>query len=271
MERRQPAMDRSLADAAPRQGTLPTGYLLPHGEWWVGLELGRYDRSRRWQGTDLELVDARAALDDHAGEWHFGILAGRRWRSGIWLGTGLEHTGGRSATERFEHDLMMSTAVNTSIVVFENTILAIQNDTVLQVQERSETTTITGRSSTWRVPLLLGWTRSLRRWSFGAHVGLAGEWQRIREGYLFLEEVRQGGQVVHRTERVRDPDRSFGVLGAQLGLDAGFQFTERWRISAGPAVHAGLGVVLGQGAVQALPTRWGGQVRLSVDLSARPR
>lgn len=271
MDRRRCTYARALSAAGPQAGTAPTGYLLPHGEWWLAVVAAGHDRTRRWQGSDPELVHARSTLEDHAAEWHFGLWAGRRWRSGFWMGLGLEHAGGRAMKEHLEHDRLLSTQVNTTIVVFDNEVLSTLSDTVQSVQERTGTTAITGRSSTWRSPLLLGWERSVRRWAFGAHVGLAVEWQRMRDGYLFREEVSESGLVLHRTERVRDSDRSFGLLAAQLGLDAGFQLTEHWRITAGPVFHSGLGVVAGQGAVQALPTRWGGQVRLCVDLSGRPR
>lgn len=271
MQGRRPDVRHAMPTAAPSSRTPPTGYVLPRADWWLAVVAGRYDRTRRWKGSDVELVNARSAVEGHAGEWHWGLWAGRRWRSGTWFGAGVEHTGGRSAYERFDQSQQVSALVNTSVVIFDNTVLATQSDTLFVVQERSETTAITGRSSTWRVPLLLGWERGVRRWVFGAHLGLAAEWQRMREGYLFVEELSEGGAVVQRTERVRDADRSFGLVSAQLALDGGFQLTEHWRITAGPVYQAGLGVVLGEGAVQALPTRLGGQLRLSIDLPHRNR
>lgn len=268
---RRSACSHGLPAAAPATRGLSAGYVLPHAEWWLAMMAARFDRTRRWQGTDAELVDARTALEGHAGEWHLGLWAGRRWRSGTWFGAGIEHTGGRGAYERSDRSQQVNALVNTSIAVFENTVLATQSDTMFVVQDRTETTAITGRSSTWRVPLMLGWERGVRRWVFGAHVGLALEWQRMRDGYLFREEMSEGGMVVQRTERVRDADRSFGLVSAQLALDGGFQLTEHWRITAGPVYQAGLGAVLGRGAVQALPTRLGGHVRLSIDLAGRSR
>lgn len=268
---RRSAFVHGVPVSAPIARGVPDSYVLPRADWWVAVMAGRFDRTRRWQGTDPELVGARAAVEGHAGEWHLGLWAGRRWRSGSWFGVGIEHTGGRSAYERSDRSQQLNAFVNTSIAVFENTVLATQSDTLFVVRERSETTAITGRSSTWRVPLLLGWEGGVRRWMFGAHLGLALEWQRMRDGYLFLEEVTEGGAVVQRAERVRDADRSFGLVSAQLALDGGFQLTEHVRIIAGPVYQTGLGMVFGQGAVQALPTRLGAQLRLRVDLPHRQR
>lgn len=271
MAGRRSAVVHGMPTAAPSSRTPPTSYVLPRADWWLAVVAGRFDRTRRWKGSDAELVNARSATEGHAGEWHWGLWAGRRWRSGTWFGAGIEHTGGRSAYERFDQSQQVNALVNTSVAIFENTVLATDSDTLLVVQERSETTAITGRSSTWRVPLLLGWERGARRWVFGAHLGLALEWQRMRDGYLFREEMTEGGLVVQRTERVREADRSFGLIAAELALDGGFLLTEHWRISAGPVYQVGLGIVIGEGAVQALPTRLGGQVRLSVDLPHRIR
>ncbi len=271
MTGRRSALAHGMPAAAPGARNLPASYVLPRADWWLAVVAGRFDRSRLWKGSDPELVSARTAVEGHTGEWLWGLWAGRRWRSGTWFGAGVEHTGGRSTYERFDQSQQVSALVNTSIAIFENIVLATQSDTLFVVQERAETTVINGRSSTWRVPLLLGWERGVRRWVFGAHLGLAVEWQRMRDGYLFVEEWSEGGTVVQRTERVRDADRSFGLVSAQLALDGGFQLTEHWRITAGPVYQAGLGVVIGEGAVQALPTRLGGQLRLSVDLPHRNR
>jgi len=249
----------------------PADYVLPQGEWWIGAGVGLYAVGRHWSGEDEELVAAWREAEEKKRDLLYGLYFGRSWHSGFWAGSGVEFGKGRSSFDHLDQRQDMTMAVTTQLATFDEMVIAVVTDTAVIIEERNESFTGTNRSSVIRVPVLGGWRWELRRWELGLHMGLAGEWHKLRDGYVLVTSTNYTGVETLTTEQLPEKDRSYGLLSTQVGLSAGFRISERWVISAGPTYHTGLTLFSSHAPLQALPRRWGGLAQLTYTLPSRTR
>jgi hypothetical protein len=88
-------------------------YVLPHADWWVALEVGRYRVDRTWYGNDLELASALNGTELPHDTWSVGVLGGRSWRSGFSLSIGAAY----EASEYTYSHLDSRTRVDSLVVI----------------------------------------------------------------------------------------------------------------------------------------------------------
>ncbi|MBK8340401.1 MAG: hypothetical protein IPK99_10620 [Flavobacteriales bacterium] len=264
------ALERSTPTPVVRSATQEE-YVVAHGSWWIATAVGLFSTERRWSGEDEKLVTAWDEAERKKRDLLYGLHFGRAWRSGLWCGAGVEFGKGRSSFDRMDQRQDLTMEVTTQLATFDEMVIAVVTDSTVIVEERSETFTGTNRSSVLRLPLLAGWSWGQRRWALGVHVGLAGEWHTLRDGYVLVTSANDSGAETLTTEELPEKDRSYGLLSAQVGLSAGFRINEHWGVSAGPGYQSGLILFSSRAPLQALPSRLGGTVQLTYTLPSRTR
>ena len=260
-----------IPPSTTRSATPPADYVLPHGEWWVGAGVGVYSVERRWSGENEQLVAAWRGSEGKKRDLLYGLYFGRAWRSGIWCGSGIEFGQGRASFDHMDQRQDLTTEVTTQLATFDELVIAVVSDTTVIVEERSERFTGTNRSSVFRIPLMAGWRWSARRWELGVHVGMAGEWHTLRDGYVLMTSANDADVETLSTEQLPEKDRSYGLLSAQVGMGAGFHISEHWKVTAGPGYQFGVSLFSSHAPLQALPGRLGGMVQLTYALPSRTR
>jgi hypothetical protein len=246
-----------------RRAEDPQPYVLPNADWWVALELGRYDERRTWYGDDGALVNALNATEVPHYTTSIGVLGGRSWRNGFGLSLGVAYEGSSQSFQFNGASTQQDTVLYFPYLVTLDTQVFVSNvDTVPTYVTVQERTNATNSFSVVRVSAEGHWHANLRRWTIGPRLGLGTEFTTMRKGYTLDSGSDTLLTVVNAAEESYDA-RYATVLTALIGADVGFALTEHWGLWATPTYARGLVSWGPSDAPYMLPERIGLRLRLS--------
>lgn len=237
-------------------------YVLPSGDWWVGINVGAYASHRNWSGAPSVLSDALNESEAWTSTLAIGAMGGRAWRSGFGFGFGLENERSQQAYRHVDRTTSYETVVNTQMVTLNTLVFYTNSDTVITPSESERVSAGTDKRTTWRIPVEAFWHQNFGRWFVGARCGVAGEFTRVTASASLVNDEVLGGvrsTTLEANELVRRyPFTLVGVVGA----DIGFSLHERWTVTASPLYMSGLFHTGDSNSVTSSPERAGARFQL---------
>lgn len=245
-------------------------YVLHNADWWVALELGRYNVDRTWYGKDSELADALNRTELPHDTWSVGVLGGRSWRSGFGLSLGAAY----EASERAYNHLDSRTRVDSLdviayLVTLDTQVFVSNMDTTVYGTTEKQQVVGSNSLSVLHIPIEAYWHAQRRRWTYGARVGLTGEFITQRTGYTL--ETNTEGEVYSADLGLEIYDTRYATtLTGMVGVDVGFAVNEHLGLWATPTYMHGLASWSDDSGPWMLPERFGLRVRLTYTFSCIP-
>lgn len=261
---RPAALQRTPEAAAPNPApALPAPYVLPSSDWWVAVQCGTYREDRQWHGTDTELASALDRTETPHYPWSIGLMGGREYRSGWGFAAGAELLGARYRFEHNDRIVQRSETVTEYLVTLNAQVIDSFTDTVVNVSEQRRLSQATNSYSVVRVPVEVSYHKNWHRWLYGVRLGVAAEFVTMRSGLTLSTAGDAGSEYSVDLASGATEERSNALLTGSLGLDLGYQLSERFSFWATPGFARGLTPLSTGDAVYAQPARWGVRFRLA--------
>jgi hypothetical protein len=248
----------------------PAPYVLPNADWWVALEVGRFDERRTWYGTDEQLVNGLNDTEVRHYTWSIGALVGRSWRNGLGVSLGTAY----EASEQSFRFAGPATVQNGAqyfpyLVTLDTQVFVSNVDTVPTYTTQQKQTNATNRFSVVHFSAEGYWHVTHRRWTFGPRLGLGTEFMTMRNGYT-LDGASDTALVAVALSASDYDARYATTLTGLFGADVGFALNEHWGVWATPSYMRGLSTWGNGDAPHMLPERLGLRLRVSYTFTKIP-
>lgn len=224
-------------EAAIRPGPTTTSYVVPSGDWFIGLTIGTGRMTGTWRAQD---EDGLTNAERWRGSTLWGLDMGREWRSGWSVRSGLGLALDRSTFAWDVNEVERFTDLDTSWTetLYNNTqdVVYTWNIDTVQVERPGATSTVraSNQYGAIRVPLTVAWYSDVRRWRFGAFSGVTAFLTTQRQGSTLVRTADDAGSEIVDLDDER-VDRRFGPrMNAHAGLSLGFHVTEHMTVLAEP-------------------------------------
>ncbi len=254
--------DHPVVLAGPTSSDVEHHYVLPRGQWWVGVQTGYYDTGRRWRGSDELLTEALNDLEVPTTTLGWGAVVGHTRNNGWGISGGVMFERSEQSFSHVDRKVEVEQEFITYLVTLNSQVFVSDVDTITTILVDERTTNGSTTLSVMRIPLEAHWHRNVRRWSWGLRAGTALEFTRAR-GVPPLVRDATDGRIVAQTisddeVRRRHPAQILGTVGADLG----YTIHERWKLFASPGYMIGLIPLTNADPISLLGGRWGVQVRV---------
>ncbi|MCB9168759.1 MAG: hypothetical protein H6594_00230 [Flavobacteriales bacterium] len=262
---------RPIPGSVSKRAEARSGYVLPDGDWFIGVTGGYFDLQYRPAHSADQLAHERSLAERARDLLLYGVAWGRRWHSGLSISLGIESGSQRSRFEHTDRSTASQLTITENIVVFDQVVLSAFPDTIYNSSEVDLTRRAENRTNVWRVPLLLGWRHGLGRWHLGLTAGPAFSTRIQRSGYVLLSDNSDDPPQSESVDGTRRANVRLMGIDWEASAELMFDLTEQLGLSLSATYGADLVSWQADPAVQPLSARAGGRLGLIYTLPSRPR
>ncbi|QQR88074.1 MAG: hypothetical protein IPJ76_07630 [Flavobacteriales bacterium] len=261
-------MDRELDSMKTAAKPLETPYVLPHGTWWMGVQLGWNEWNGGWSGEGRLAEDMNASETWQNG-WQVGLVGGRTWRSGLSISAGLEYarlksrflyTGSGTNSSDSINTMVLDTTWSVNAVAPDSSYVVYTYDIAyVPVESIGENVryNATNRYALLSVPVEVAYQWNFGRFTLAPRAGAAFNWFIGRDGRTLVASTNDGSPRPVGLSDAGAADR-FGLwITGSAGVDVGYAVDERTQVFLGGGYSS---LLLGGGDLH--PTLGGAQLRL---------
>ena len=221
-------------------GSVTDPYVLPHGNYFFGVQVGYDGLSGGWSGHS-PLSEELDRDEQWLGQYHAGIVLGRRWRSGASISVGVGFVERKSrffrAMQTPGSTMLDVDTVWTGTPSGPNTVYTWDIDSLMTEQPGTEERfNSTNGYRLLRIPVELGWRRELNRWSITARAGVQVNLALDRRGRTLVSGQADGAPVVGDLNDAAVSQRFRTSISGFLGVDVGYLLCDRLSVHLGPVL-----------------------------------